>query len=97
MPGVRTGDTQHLWAKALLRELLAPSQRIFEAPPRFLAVAQLGGVSHAAPRLGLDPATVSRRLKRLEGSMRAALFARSSTGLVLTHAGERLRAFAARG
>lgn len=58
----------------------------------FLAVSQLGGVSHAAPRLGLDPATVSRRLKRLEGAMDAALFARASTGLVLTHAGERLRA-----
>ena len=56
----------------------------------FLAVARAEGLSGAAPRLRLDPATVGRRIARLERSLGAVLFARSPQGYTLTEAGQRL-------
>ncbi len=56
----------------------------------FLAVARHGGVTHAAQALALDPATISRRVARLETALGAVLFARSSRGFVATDAGEAL-------
>jgi len=56
----------------------------------FSVVAHHGGISQAANALLLDPATVSRRIARLEKMLGIALFARSSRGVVLTDFGERL-------
>lgn len=56
----------------------------------FLAVARHGQLLGAARRLGLNHATVARRLDALEASLGTALFDRRPTGSVLTQAGERL-------
>jgi DNA-binding transcriptional LysR family regulator len=56
----------------------------------FLAVARAEGLSGAAPRLKLDPATAGRRIARLEQSLGTVLFVRSPQGYTLTEAGERL-------
>jgi DNA-binding transcriptional LysR family regulator len=56
----------------------------------FLAAARSGSLAAAAQRLGVDPATVGRRVTRLETSLRSTLFVRSIKGLQLTSAGARL-------
>lgn len=56
----------------------------------FLAVARHGQLLGAARRLGLNHATVARKLDALEASLGAVLFDRRPTGSVLTQAGERL-------
>lgn len=56
----------------------------------FLGVARAGGLSAAAPALRMDPATVGRRVARLEASLGGALFLRSPQGYALTSLGERL-------
>lgn len=56
----------------------------------FLAVAREGQMLAAAHRLGLNHATVARRLDRLEETLGARLFERRPTGSVLTEAGEEL-------
>jgi DNA-binding transcriptional LysR family regulator len=56
----------------------------------FLAVARADGLSGAAPHLKMDPATVGRRIARLEAALGAVLFAKSPQGYALTDAGERL-------
>jgi DNA-binding transcriptional LysR family regulator len=56
----------------------------------FLAVARAASLSGAGKRLRIDPATVGRRIARLERSMAAALFVKSPQGYVLTNAGQRL-------
>ncbi|MBI1250354.1 MAG: LysR family transcriptional regulator [Alphaproteobacteria bacterium] len=53
----------------------------------FLAAARTGSLSAAAGRLGIDAATVGRRLSRFETAMKATLFTRSPAGLELTAAG----------
>lgn len=60
----------------------------------FLAVAREGGLSSAGKILKLDPATVGRRVARLEAAMEAALFLKSPQGYALSAAGERLLAHA---
>lgn len=55
----------------------------------FLGVARTGQILAAAKRLGLNHATVARRLTALEGSLGARLFDRSTSGCVLTDAGSR--------
>lgn len=57
----------------------------------FLAVARAGGLTGAGPGLQMDPATVGRRVARLEGRMGAALFLKSPQGYALTDLGARLR------
>ncbi len=54
-----------------------------------LAVARDGTVSAAAKRLGVDHATIIRRIDRLERDIGAKLFARRKTGYELTDAGRR--------
>jgi DNA-binding transcriptional LysR family regulator len=54
----------------------------------FLAVARAGQILGAAKRLGLNHATVSRRVAALEESLNARLFRRLTTGSELTPAGE---------
>ncbi len=56
----------------------------------FLAVARAEGLSGAARRLRLDPATAGRRVARLEEALGAVLFAKSPQGYTLTEAGQRL-------
>jgi DNA-binding transcriptional LysR family regulator len=56
----------------------------------FLAVARSESLSGAGRRLKIDPATVGRRVARLEDATGAALFAKSPQGYVLTEAGGRL-------
>ncbi len=56
----------------------------------FLAAARAESTAGAALRLGLDATTVSRRIRALETTLKAALFVRSSRGLQLTASGARL-------
>lgn len=62
----------------------------------FVEVADAGGVSPAARRLGLSKSIVSRRLNRLEEDLGVQLLARSTRGAALTEAGATFRDFAAR-
>ena len=61
-----------------------------------MAVADAGGVSGAARRLGLPKSIVSRRLSRLEGELGAQLLTRTTRGAALTEAGATFREHAAR-
>lgn len=54
----------------------------------FLAVTRSGQFLGAARRLGLNHATVSRRITALETALKARLFDRTTTGAELTAAGE---------
>lgn len=56
----------------------------------FLAVARAGQMLAAGRQLGLDHATVGRRLSALESDLKARLVERRTSGCVLTPAGERL-------
>lgn len=56
----------------------------------FLAVARQGQILGAARALGLNHATVARRLDALEASLGTTLFRRRTNGTELTTAGERL-------
>jgi DNA-binding transcriptional LysR family regulator len=60
----------------------------------FLAVARTDSLSGAGKQLRLDPATVGRRVARLEEALGAKLFARSPQGYALSDAGQRLVAHA---
>jgi DNA-binding transcriptional LysR family regulator len=62
----------------------------------FVAVADAGGVSPAARRLGLPKSIVSRRLSRLEHELGAQLLTRTTRGAALTEAGATFREHAAR-
>lgn len=57
----------------------------------FLAVARAESLSGAAPVLRMDPATLSRRIARLETALGAALFIKSPQGYQLTDTGARVR------
>ncbi len=56
----------------------------------FLGVAHAGTVSQAARRLGVDHATIIRRIDALERALGVKLFERSLRGYNLTQNGERL-------
>jgi DNA-binding transcriptional LysR family regulator len=56
----------------------------------FLAVARRESLSAAGQALRIDPATVGRRIARLEDSLGARLFVKSPQGYALTDAGGRL-------
>ncbi|MEQ5868646.1 LysR family transcriptional regulator [Sagittula sp. NFXS13] len=60
----------------------------------FLSVARGESLSAAGKLLRMDPATVGRRIARLEQVMGAALFVKSPQGYALTEAGTRLVAHA---
>lgn len=62
----------------------------------FVEVADAGGVSPAARRLGVSKSIVSRRLFRLETELGAQLLARTTRGAALTEAGIAFRDHAAR-
>lgn len=58
----------------------------------FLAVARESSLSGAGKRLRLDPATLGRRVARLEKALDRALFVKSPQGYALTEAGVALMA-----
>jgi DNA-binding transcriptional LysR family regulator len=62
----------------------------------FVEVADAGGVSPAARRLGVSKSIVSRRLFRLEAELGIQLLARTTRGAALTEAGVTFREHAAR-
>lgn len=62
----------------------------------FVEVANAGGVSSAAHRLGVSKTMVSRRLARLEENLGIQLLARTTRGATLTEAGGTFRDYAAK-
>ena len=62
----------------------------------YLAVARTESLSAARKILRVDPATVGRRIARLEEMLGSPLFAKSPQGYALTDAGQRLLAHAER-
>lgn len=62
----------------------------------FVVVADTGGVSAAARRLGVSKSIVSRRLVRIEAELGVQLLARTTRGAALTEAGTTFRDHAAR-
>ena len=62
----------------------------------FVEVADAGGVTAAARRLGLPKSVVSRRLGRVEQYLGTQLLARTTRGATLTEAGATFREHAAR-
>jgi DNA-binding transcriptional LysR family regulator len=62
----------------------------------FVEVADAGGVTPAARRLGLSKSIVSRRLMRIEQELGAQLLSRTTRGASLTEAGATFREHAAR-
>jgi DNA-binding transcriptional LysR family regulator len=58
----------------------------------FLAVAEAGGFTGAAARLGVSPAAVSQAVKALEGRLGTLLFVRTTRRVGLTEAGTALLA-----
>lgn len=62
----------------------------------FVEVADAGGVSPAARRLGVAKSIVSRRLGRVEAELGVQLLARTTRGAALTEAGTTFREHAAR-
>jgi len=62
----------------------------------FVEVADAGGITPAARRLGISKSMVSRRLVRLEAELSVQLLARTTRGAALTEAGATFREYAAR-
>ncbi|MCP3708705.1 LysR family transcriptional regulator [Paraburkholderia sp. CNPSo 3274] len=62
----------------------------------FVEVADAGGLTPAARRLGISKSVVSRRLARLEGELSVQLMSRTTRGATLTEAGAAFRDYAAR-
>ena len=62
----------------------------------FVAVADAGGLTPAAGRLGVSKSIVSRRIARLEKSLHARLLTRTTRGTALTEAGATFREHATR-
>lgn len=60
----------------------------------FLATARAESLTAAKANLRLDPATIARRIARLEGTAGTPLFLKSPQGYRLTEAGQRLLAHA---
>lgn len=61
----------------------------------FLLVAERGSLTAAARELGLTQPCLSRRMQQLERALTVSLFTRGRSGVRLTPAGERFRAYAA--
>src|SRR5262252_129271 len=58
--------------------------------PLFVAVAEAGGFTAAAERLGVAKAKVSTEVRRLETALGVNLFTRTTRRVALTEAGRRL-------
>jgi len=77
-----------------LREVMGTGTVNWDDYRYFLAVARTGQLSLAGRQLGVDHATVSRRIRALENTLRAQLFDRSPRGYALTVEGQDLVAVA---
>ena len=73
-----------------------PRKLDIEELQTFIEVADAGGVSPAALRLGVSKSIVSRRLLRLEAELGIQLLARTTRGAALTEAGVIFRDHAVR-
>lgn len=62
----------------------------------FVEVADTGGVTPAAQRLGVSKSMVSRRIARVEAELGVQLVARTTRGIALTEEGATFRDYAAR-
>lgn len=62
----------------------------------FMEIAESGGISTAARRLGVSKSVVSRQLARLEEALGSQLVVRTTRGAALTEAGATFREHAAR-
>ncbi|MGO7845298.1 LysR family transcriptional regulator, partial [Rhizobium johnstonii] len=62
----------------------------------FVEVADAGGVTSAALRMGVSKSMVSRALTRIEGALGTKLLVRKTRGAGLTEAGALFRDHAAR-
>ncbi len=60
----------------------------------FREVAESGGLREASKRLDVAPSAISRRIKRLEASLKVRLFERDHRGMTLTEAGMRCLVYA---
>ena len=78
------------FSKKVLRKRKDECQMNWDDVRIFLSVAREESLTGAAKALRLDPATVGRRIARLERDMDAVLFVKSPQGYVLTTAGEQL-------
>jgi DNA-binding transcriptional LysR family regulator len=65
-----------------------------EALRAFQETTRLRSIRKAGEKLGLAPSSVSRHIKTLEQQFGASLIDRSTQGVTVTHAGERVAAFA---
>ena len=81
---------------ATLRREMRNTKMNIEELQTFVEVANAGGISPAALRLGVSKSIVSRRLLRLEEELGVQLLARSTRGAALTEAGTTFRDYAAR-
>ncbi len=79
-------DTVASWSANLCRQKWNADVDI-EDLQTFVEVADAGGVSPAARRLGVSKSIVSRRLFRLEAELGVQLLARTTRGAALTEAG----------
>jgi DNA-binding transcriptional LysR family regulator len=93
--GIPVCDTVALLCVKLCREIRNTKVDIEELRT-FVEVADAGGVSQAARRLGVSKSIVSRRLVRLEADLGVQLLARTTRGAALTEAGITFREYAAR-
>ncbi|WP_075292426.1 LysR family transcriptional regulator [Pararhizobium arenae] len=62
----------------------------------FVEVADAGGITSAAQRLGISKSMVSRRIARLEADLGVQLVARTTRGIAITEEGATFRDYAAR-
>lgn len=93
--GIPAADTVVLLYTTLCRKMRNAKVDIQELRT-FVEVADAGGVSPAARRLGVSKSIVSRRLLRLEEELGVLLLARTTRGAALTEAGATFRDYAAR-
>lgn len=87
--------TQVPWPGEACRET-GGSKLDIEELQTFVEVADAGGISPAAARLGVAKSIVSRRLARLEAHLGVQLLSRTTRGAALTEAGVTFRDHAAR-
>ena len=69
---------------------LSPAELDLETLRSFVTVAEEQSLAHAAPRLSVSPAGLSRRIRELERQLGLELLERSRPGVVLTPAGEQI-------
>lgn len=96
---MQTCHSRGQWGSATKRRTLSQNEEHrldVEDMRTFVEVADTGGVTAAARRLGISKSMVSRQLRRLEAKLGVQLLARTTRGASLTEAGATFRDHAAR-